>query len=57
MSPISQKQTADLQQSPGEAFTSRRMAFSDWLPGPFIWPIAGRLFASPWFARHVLLDR
>ena len=34
-----------------------RLGVTDLLPGPWVQRLAGRLFASPWFARHVVVDR
>ena len=34
-----------------------RIGFTDLLPAPWVQRLAGRLFASPWFARHVVVDR
>ncbi len=34
-----------------------RVGWTDLLPAPWVRRLAGRLFASPWFARHVVVDR
>ncbi len=35
----------------------RQGATAEWLPASWLQSIAGRLIASPWFARHVVLER
>lgn len=36
---------------------ARGLGFTDVLPAPLVRRLAGRLFATPWFAKHVVVDR